>query len=115
MKFVKIKKINKHNRQNIYHITTQKNHNFFANNLCLHNCDYRGSIRFRFKHVRPETLIDGQLHGIPLFQELAPKLYKKGDRIGQLKIEQTIYGEIEEVGELSDTDRGLGGFGSTGE
>lgn len=26
---------------------------------------------------------------------------------------ETIYGEIEEVEELSETERGLGGFGST--
>tara|TARA_Y100000034_G_C6856221_1_gene389145 strand:- start:554 stop:988 length:435 start_codon:yes stop_codon:yes gene_type:complete len=62
---------------------------------------YRNSIRFRFKYVSP-------VYGDSL------KIYKKGDRIGQLKIEQTIYGDIEEVEELSDTDRGLGGFGSTG-
>lgn len=24
----------------IYHITVKKNHNFFGNGLCLHNCDY---------------------------------------------------------------------------
>jgi len=63
---------------------------------------YRNSIRFRFKYTQPKF-------------DLEPKLYHKGDRIGQFKIEQTIYGNIEEVDELSDTERGLGGFGSTGE
>ena len=65
---------------------------------------YRNSIRFRFKYIPPvDNLMDS-----------VPKIYEKGDRIGQLKIEQTIYGDIEEVEELSDTERGLGGFGSTG-
>ena len=40
--------------------------------------------------------------------------YKVGDRIGQLIIMPYPQIELEEVEELSDTDRGEGGFGSTG-
>ncbi|XP_036910471.1 deoxyuridine 5'-triphosphate nucleotidohydrolase, mitochondrial isoform X1 [Sturnira hondurensis] len=39
---------------------------------------------------------------------------KKGDRIAQLICERIYYPEIEEVQGLDDTDRGAGGFGSTG-
>ncbi|XP_035889142.1 deoxyuridine 5'-triphosphate nucleotidohydrolase, mitochondrial isoform X6 [Phyllostomus discolor] len=39
---------------------------------------------------------------------------KKGDRIAQLICERIYYPEIEEVQGLDDTERGAGGFGSTG-
>ncbi|XP_032153417.1 deoxyuridine 5'-triphosphate nucleotidohydrolase, mitochondrial isoform X1 [Sapajus apella] len=39
---------------------------------------------------------------------------KKGDRIAQLICERIFYPEIEEVQALDDTERGSGGFGSTG-
>jgi len=41
--------------------------------------------------------------------EIAP-----GDRIAQLICEKIAYAQIEEVESLSDTNRGAGGFGSTG-
>lgn len=37
-----------------------------------------------------------------------------GDRIAQLVITPVLTPEVEEAAELSDTDRGEGGFGSTG-
>jgi dUTP pyrophosphatase len=40
--------------------------------------------------------------------------YKVGDRIGQMFIEQVIDFEFEEVDELTVTERGEGGFGSSG-
>ena len=39
---------------------------------------------------------------------------KKGDRIAQLVCEKIEYPELEEVKSLEETDRGAGGFGSTG-
>ena len=44
--------------------------------------------------------------------ELAP--YKVGDRVGQMVFMQYPTIELVEVEELSETDRGEGGFGSTG-
>lgn len=41
-------------------------------------------------------------------------IVKAGDRIAQLIIEKITMTEIEEVTELSKTERGEGGFGSTG-
>ena len=43
-----------------------------------------------------------------------PIVFKKGDRIGQLVILPCIYTELNVTDELTDTDRGEGGFGSTG-
>ena len=39
---------------------------------------------------------------------------KKGDRIAQLVCEKISYPEIKELKTLDETDRGEGGFGSTG-
>ena len=39
---------------------------------------------------------------------------KRGDRIAQLILERICMADILEVEELSSTDRGSGGFGSTG-
>lgn len=54
---------------------------------------YRGEVKLKF------------LRGV--------KPYKVGDRIGQLIIMPFPKVEFEEVDELSETDRGSGGFGST--
>lgn len=39
---------------------------------------------------------------------------RKGDRISQLLIQPIMTAELEEVDELSESNRGQGGFGSTG-
>lgn len=59
--------------------------------------DYRGEVRV--------LLIN---HGD------APFEVKNGDRIAQLVFAQTIQAKFSEVDVLDDTDRGTGGFGSTG-
>lgn len=60
---------------------------------------YRGEIIFKF---RTESRAPGK------------HVYKKGDRVGQLVIMPYPKVEFVEVEELSETDRGEGGFGSTG-
>lgn len=60
--------------------------------------DFRGMLRFRFRLLRKDN----------------PMLYRKGDRIGQIKLIAKTDMEILEVDELSETQRGEGGFGSTG-
>jgi len=71
--------------------------------LSLANCvgvidsGYRGEIKFMFRPTgRPR------------------KNYQVGDRIGQLIVIPYPQVEIEEVAELSDSERGDGGFGSSG-
>ena len=44
----------------------------------------------------------------------APQTVSPGDRIAQLVILPYLTAEFEEAGELSATERGAGGFGSTG-
>ena len=58
---------------------------------------YRGEVSAVFYHVFPNM----------------PR-YKVGDRIGQIKLGFTLPIEFEEVDELGDTERGEGGYGSTG-
>lgn len=61
------------------------------------DCDFSGEIKV--------ILIN---HGRESFK------FEKGDRIAQLVIEKIITPEVVEVDELPSTDRGEGGFGSTG-
>ena len=58
---------------------------------------YTGEVSAVFYHVMPDM----------------PR-YRVGDKIGQIKIGTTSPIEFEEVEELSETERGCGGYGSTG-
>ena len=51
-----------------------------------------------------------------VFQNLSKENYniKEGDKIAQMLIQKVARPQIEEVEELGDTERGEGGFGSTG-
>jgi dUTP pyrophosphatase len=59
--------------------------------------DYRGEVKVLLIH-----------HGSE------PFTVERGDRIAQLVVAPVASARIEEVVELSETDRGVGGFGSTG-
>lgn len=48
------------------------------------------------------------------FQKLGEKIYSVGDRVGQIMIIPYPYVTVKEVKELSESERGTGGFGSTG-
>lgn len=67
-----------------------------SNSIAIIDEQYRGEI----------GLICNSLNG--------PVKVKKGDKIAQLQLEKIEDFEIEEVEELSETERGTGGFGSTG-
>jgi len=71
-----------------------------ANSIGLVDEDYRGEILVRFK------VISDNKH---FFEK-----FSKGDRIAQLVLRKTERAEYEWADELSDTQRGEGGFGSTG-
>jgi dUTP pyrophosphatase len=70
--------------------------------LSLANCvgvidsGYRGSIMFKFRYIEEGFV------------------YDVGDKIGQIIIMPYPHVDFEEVDELSNTERGEGGFGSTG-
>ncbi len=63
--------------------------------------DYRGEIMVRFKEINSYVV--------------NPRIYEVGERIAQLVILPVPKVEFEEQAELSETDRGDGGFGSTGQ
>lgn len=89
---------------------------YLTNSVGVVDPIYRGEIQFRFKNrdrYRKSLLewISGKIDEDRAL-ELAP--YKAGDRIGQMIILPYPKVECWEFNELSDTDRGSGGFGSTG-
>ena len=78
---------------------------------------YRGEVTFKFKRqlkiVEKEISIDAYSRIVERdFDEYAS--YECGDRIGQIIIFPYPTIEFEEVDELSETERGEGGYGSTG-
>lgn len=75
-----------------------KTDSYLPNSVGVIDSIYRGSVKFIFKNR-------GDRRNIP---------YKVGDRIGQLMIIPYPQIEFKEVEELSKTERGEGGFGSTG-
>lgn len=78
---------------------------------------YRGEVSFKFK---PSMALDNRqcvkadaekMWSIAVRQN---DIYKVGDRIGQMIIMPYPSVEFEEVEELSETERGEGGYGSSG-
>ena len=68
-----------------------------ANKVGVIDSDYRGEIK------------------VALYNQAGQKkLVKKGERIAQIVIAPFLAPEFTEVNELDETDRGEGGFGSTG-
>jgi dUTP pyrophosphatase len=61
------------------------------------DCDYRGEILVALVHLGDEPLV-----------------LRRGDRIAQLVVAPVAAVEVEEAAELGETERGVGGFGSTG-
>lgn len=70
---------------------------------------YRGEIMAQFDVSMPAYMAN-EINALDY--EAIP--YKKGDRIAQLLILPYPQIEFEEVDELSETERGSGGYGSTG-
>jgi len=75
-----------------------KHHWVMSNSIGVIDADYRGELMVVFS---PTSLN----FGFP---------YEAGDRVAQIYFEKIEPFEIEEVEELSSTERGEGGFGSTG-
>ena len=73
-----------------------------SNSVGVIDSGYRGEVKFVFNMKTPKGLQFGVSH------------YKIGDRIGQLLVIPYPTLEVEEVQELSDTEHGTGGFGSSG-
>lgn len=69
---------------------------FLANAVGVIDSDYTGEIKLRFKY------------------KTNPKIYAEGEKIGQLIVLAVPRINFMQVSELNNTERGSGGFGSTG-
>lgn len=74
-----------------------------GNSVGVIDSGYRGEVVFKFRPVMP---LERDI-------EFGPREYNLGDRIGQIIIMPYPQIEFNLVDELSTTDRGVGGFGST--
>lgn len=85
------------------------------NSIGLIDADFRGEIQARFIAF-PSGFDKLPTSGDEFVTQISyPKFpYEVGDRIGQVYLEKIIPIEWEEVTELSETERGEGGHGSTG-
>jgi dUTP pyrophosphatase len=70
-----------------------------GNSLGIIDSDYRGEWMIKMRAI-------GHVYG--------PAPYKVGERVAQVYFQKVVDVEFEEVEELSTTERGEGGFGSTG-
>ena len=77
--------------------TGVKKHLMLANTVGVIDSDYRGELMIFFYNYGEEE-----------------QVIENGDRLAQLVIQPYLSCDIETVDELSDSERGDGGFGSTG-
>jgi dUTP pyrophosphatase len=93
-----------------------------SNSVGVIDEDYRGEVQARFRDVSLKGVMGFiekllSLTGIPtkiIFPSLTPKVYSKGDAVCQLIIIPVPKFNAMWAEELSDTVRGEGGFGHTG-
>jgi dUTP pyrophosphatase len=78
--------------------------------------DFTGEYQYRFRAIPDSVEQTGGDYGSSVYWELKYPLfpYNVGDRIGQIFLEEVIKFKFEEVSELSNTERGSNGWGSTG-
>lgn len=83
-----------------------------SNSVGVLDSGFRGEVSLKFK---PSLSVSNSRDNKGIsFTNYYAKAYEVGERIGQLIIMPYPQIEFEEVQELSDTERGEGGFGSTG-
>ena len=76
-----------------------------ANSVGVLDSGYRGELKLRFKYAFRQSDTNLLIY--------ANKFYNVGDRVGQILIIPRPKIDFIEVDELSETERGEGGFGST--
>lgn len=81
-----------------------------GNSVGVIDSGYRGEVVFKFK---PMPTFQENEFGKTVFDACNYQSYRIGDRIGQIIIMPYPQIEFNLVDELSTTDRGTGGFGST--
>jgi dUTP pyrophosphatase len=72
------------------------------NSVGVIDSGYRGELKFRYLRLEDKS------------EQMNNNIYTIGDRIGQLIILELPSFEMEEVDQLSDSQRGTGGYGSSG-
>jgi dUTP pyrophosphatase len=80
--------------------SVRKTRLMLSNCVCVIDSGYRGELQATFNKINNDSVSEND--------------YKVGDRIAQIMIIPHPEVEFEEADELSDTERGEGGFGSTG-
>lgn len=83
-----------------------------SNSVGVLDSGYRGEVMFKFKPLNYN--LDETGHFEHYYNSSDPESYYIGDRIGQIIILPYPMIEFEETDELSETERGLGGYGHTG-
>lgn len=83
-----------------------KKHMYLTNSVGVVDAGFRNEVLLKFKRVQPYYATQQGYYNAE---------WNEGDRVGQLIIMPYPSIEFEEVEELSDSDRGMGGYGSTGE
>jgi dUTP pyrophosphatase len=97
MKYNKIKKITEIEPKDIFYLSVKTNHNYFANNICVHNCGYRGNLAVKMYNFTGDAY-----------------MVKKGDKICQFKVERVYETVVEFTDTIVEAARGANGFGSSG-
>lgn len=102
-----------------------------SNSVGVIDSGYRGEIKFKFKPTLAymDFGVSEDPHGVSYDSDtfdfvgivgdntkdaVTPAIYKVGDKIGQIIILPYPHIEFKEVEDLSETERGEGGYGSTG-
>lgn len=80
-----------------------------CNGVGIIDSGYKNSINFRFKKVKHSYNSGGSV--FDMFNQNS--IYKVGERVGQILIVPRPVIEFDEVNDLGDSSRGMGGFGST--
>lgn len=89
--------------------------------IILTNCvgvidsGYRGEVSLKFKPLTDQAFVVFEKEGDYAFWKTKnATMFKVGERVGQIIIMPYPKIEFEEVDELSETERGVGGYGSSG-
>lgn len=100
-----------------------KNNMYLTNSVGVVDSGYRGEISFKYKVVHNTGSFLKWWWENKILKKKEPKIsiytlgynvYKVGDRVGQLIIMPYPSIKFEEVDKLSETERGVNGYGSTG-